>query len=420
MGRKNEEISITPLGGVDGGGHCFLYESNDSALVVDCGGGIQTYNNRSESACRLHVLDDILQRRKRVIGVITHGHLDHIGAVAELLKRKIPVYLSEWSRRFLERYARKIPKGAEFTIVSENESIRYGDFQVSFISLQHSIPGALGILISLKKKNILHLGDFKFNGMEDSIGEFERTLKRIRQKVGRIDCLVLDVLNVEMEGYTPPEFQVIDSLKKIIKKARGRVIISFFSSNLRRMEKILKIGRSQKKTVGISGYGMRSSYNLIERYLEGNFEIPPQDGQVILIGGSQGEENSGLAKMIWGEHRLLSISSRDTVVFSSRCIPGNEERMRVSLKELHKRGVKIILHQGEKEKLNLPFDEIKEEFVHVSGHGQRDDILKAIEILKPEMIIPFHASPEKYSIFENLIGNGRKIKRLSYLKTFKI
>lgn len=434
--KRKSEISITPLGGVgEVGRNCFLYESDGTALVIDCGVKPQTYKERKqseefwvtnpnwtvESPTRLDILDDI--RRKKVIGIITHAHLDHIGAVAELSRRKIPVYLSEWSRLFLERYAGnlRIPMGARFINLSGNENLGHGDFRVSFIPLQHSIPGTFGVLISLKKKNVLHLGDFKFNGMEESINEFDGALREIRRKVGNLDCLVLDVLNVEMEGYTPPEVQAIDEIRRIVEEAKSRVMITLFSSNLQRIGKIIEIAQAQKKNVGISGRGMITSYNFIEGYSKKAFRIPAQDNQVLLIGGSQGEENSGLMKMVRGEHPVLKISPRDTVVFSSRCIPGNEQGLKILLEGLHRKGVRIILHEGEKEKLNLPFG-VEERFLHVSGHGQRADIMKALEILEPKIIIPFHAPEEKCDLFENIAiaGNKRKIKRLQTGEALKI
>lgn len=430
--KRRNQIAVTPLGGVSGVGHnCFLYVSDGSAVVVDCGIKPQTYEERKKMEClddfwvpnptlvdpppRLDILDEVRLGRRNVIGVITHAHLDHIGAVAELGRRRIPVYLSQWSKRFMERYARnlKIPVNAEFRVFNGSE-IKHGDFHISFVPLQHSIPGTAGVLLRLdNKKNVLHLGDFKFNGTNDRLEETRRIFQGIRRQVGKIHCLVLDVLNAEIEGFTPPEQRVFDSLEKIIAESSDRVIISFFSSNLHRMGKIIEISRSQNRTVGILGWSMSASYNLLGNYLL------PRDGSVLLVGGSQGEENSGLAKMARDEHPFLKLHSGDTVVLSSRSIPGNEEGIRILLGNLHRKGVRIILHEGETKKLNLSF-EADEAFLHTSGHGQKGDLQEAIEILEPETIIPFHAPEDRYQLFEEMLGNKRKIQRLLEGETLKV
>jgi len=430
---KRKKIAITPIGGVDGVGHnCFLYVGDDAAIVVDCGIKPRHHEKNKQNATlenefsmpdfnwtnpppRLDILDEILRKKKNAIGIITHAHLDHIGAVAELGKRKLPIYLSQWSKKFMERYAEnlQIPAYTKCRTFNENENLQHGNFKISFVPLQHSIPGNYGVLMRLGAKNVLHLGDFKFNGTKESIKETERTFQEIRNRVGKIHCLVLDVLNVEMDGFTPPEQRVFDSLEKIIKETRGRVIISFFSSNLKRMEEILRIGKAQHKVVGISGWGMSDSYNLLGKY------FPPKNGNVILVCGSQGEDNSGLAKMSRNEHRYLRLSSKDTIVFSSRCIPGNEKGIKTLLQNLRNQRARIILHEKEKQKLNLPFD-VEERFLHVSGHGQRSDIMKAIEILKPEVIIPFHAPQERYDILEDIVGKKQKIRRLQEGETIQV
>ncbi len=430
---RRNKISVTPLGGVSGVGHnCFLYVNDGSAVVVDCGIKPQTYEERKQvedqddfwetnpnwvdPPPRLDILDEIRLAKKDVIGVITHAHLDHIGAVAELGRRRIPTYLSRWSKRFMERYAGnlKIPVNAEFRVFDGNEDLKHGDFQISFIPLQHSIPGTAGVLLRLDdKKNVLHLGDFKFNGVNDRLEETRRIFREIRSQVGKIHCLVLDVLNAEVEGFTPPERRVFASFERIIKEAPGRVIVSFFSSNLHRMEKLIEIGRSQNRPVGISGWGMSSSHGLL-----GSYPLP-KDGSILLVGGSQGEENSGLNRMARGEHPFLKLYSGDTVIFSSRSIPGNKAGIRMLMENLHRQEARIILHEGEARKLNLRFG-VEEEFLHVSGHGQRADLRDAIEILEPEIIIPFHAPEDRYQLFEEMVGSQRKIQRLREGETLEV
>src|SRR3989344_5930944 len=400
--KRKDKLSVTPLGGADGyvGHNCFLYESGKFAVVVDCGIKPQTYEERKrmreaglvpnpnwvDSPPGLNFLDDALRKGRDVVCVKTHAHLDHIGAVRELSRRRIPVHISQPSKLFMERYAEnlKIPVGAEFRIFNQNTILKHGDIEISFVPLQHSIPGNYGVLMRAGGKSVLHLGDFKFNGLKESIDETRRIFQEIHRKVGRINCLVMDILNAEIEGFTPPEQLVLDSIDKIVSEARGRVMITFFSSNLQRMEGILKIAKSQRKRVAVFGWGMSDSY------LRLTGREPSQYGDIILVSGSQGEEDSGLVKMAKGEHKFLRLLRRDTVVNSSRCIPGNEEAVSETTENLHKYGVTIFLHQGETKKLGLSF-EPEEELLHVSGHEQRGGLLEVRDILDPDVIVPFHA-----------------------------
>lgn len=414
--KEDDGLSIIPAGGVeDGVGHtCFLYVTGTSAVVVDCGIKPQLSWAPENPPPRLDILDDVLARGLKTIGVITHAHLDHIGSVKELIDREIPVYLSQWSSRFMERYADnlRIPTNVETRIFCGNQTIAHGDLEISFIPVHHSIPGTHAILIRHGKKNILHLGDFKFNGTQESVAETRKIFQDIRNRVGQIDCLVLDILNAEMDGFTPPEQQVFNSLKNIIAETKNQVIITFFASNIRRMEAILGIAKSSHRAAGVVGWGMASSYKLLGK------SSPSQNGNILLIGGSQGEENSALARLARKEHRFLNLSRESTVVFSTRCIPGNEERLRDCLENLHANNARIILHEGESKKLGLSFKP-EERFLHVSGHEQRGGLQEIKEILKPEMIIPFHAPEDRYAIFERLVG-GKQTRRLQTGETLKI
>ena len=420
-------LSIVPLGGASYIGHnCFLYKSGDSAVVVDCGIKPQTHeeskiNPRDSWAGdpppRLDILDDLLKKGVNVVGVITHAHWDHIGAILELIKRGIPVYLSRDSKLFAERYAEnlRITAEAKFHTFDGNKTLKHGDLEISFIPLPHSIPGTHGVLIRRGDgKNILHLTDWKFNGMHDSIEEIRKLLQEIRSKAGdKIHCLTIDVLNVEMGGFTPPEQLVLDSVGKIVQEAKGRVIITFFASNLDRMRGIIDIAEFQCQTVGVAGWGMKTSYGML-----GKKFWPAQNGSILLIGGSQGEENSALARMARGEHQFLRISPRDTFVGLFRSIPGNEEAIRMTLSDINNAGAMIFLHQGEAKKLNLPF-KAQEALLHVSGHSQWGDLSETVKILDPEIILPIHALEEKRIMFENFVGKNR-VRRLQAGETLEI
>jgi ribonuclease J len=414
---KKRGVNITRLGAVGVGQNCFLYDDGgDSALLVDCGIKPQTYLERKTSGeegwgepPNLDILDAALKKGKRIAAIATHGHLDHIGAMGEIFRRGIPIYLSGWTKRFFQRYSKDmgIPEDARFNVVAENSEITHGNFSVKFIPLEHSIPGTFGLLIQANGKNILHLTDFKFNGM-DGRGELGTTLRTIRREAGRVHCLLLDVLNSDLEGFTPPESLVIDEIERIIREAEDRVIISFFSTNLFRMKGIIKAAQRAKKTVGFVG-GMWQSYQQIKHELSQQLPpLTPQNCQVLLVGGSQGEENSGLVRIAMGEHPYISIRNRDTVVIAARCIPGNEEPIGNLLTRLKRQNVTIVLHNGERDKLGLNFA-VKERPVHWSGHESRGGLGLVAEITDPDVIVPIHALLDRIALFEEMVS-GLPIK----------
>src|SRR3989344_3435138 len=412
---NNDKLAITFAGGVNEVGHnCLNCENDNSAVIIDCGikplpGADWTYNPPP----RLDLLDELLKKKKKIVAIISHFHLDHSGAVRELFARNIPVFISQESVPFTVRYSDtlKIPPGAQFQIYNKNNDLEIGDLKISFFPVQHSIPGAHAVLIKCGKKSILHTGDFKMNGMENSLEKSRATFQEIKNKAGEIDCLILNVLNIEMDGFTPREQLTLDSIERVISYSSGRVIITFFSSNIERMRGILKIAERLNRTVGVSGRNMTDSYIQITG------RRPYRDGKIVLITGSQGENNSALSRMVNGEHALSS-SGQDTDIFSSRGIPGNEEKIKDTVEKLHKSGATVIMHHEEAKKLGLSFNP-EETIAHSSGHGYRCDQQDVVKITKPGMIVPFNAPEESCEMFERLIG-GKRTQRLSVGETLKI
>ena len=416
--------SITILGGAGCiGQNCILYTEKNYSVVVDCGIKPRKMEGAKvgcfgEPPTRLDILDEVLNRGSNVIGIITHAHLDHIGAVAELGKRGIPIYLSHKSKAIMEKKYDdnlKIPVGSELIEFYGISTLRYGDFQIVLVPLPHSIPGAYAVLMRVGGKNILHLSDFKFNGVTNTVEETRQALRDIRDISGRIDCLILDVLNSELPGFTPPEQQVFDSMKKILERENGRVVATFFSSNLDRMNGILDVARALGRRVCLGGQGMIDSYALLQR--RGDFLVST-NWDLLLTSGSQGEATSGLVRMARGEHRFVQLRDGDTVAFATRAIPGNEEEIRNELVGLHNRGVKIILHHGEAKKLGLDFA-VEEMFLHSSGHEQLGGLLEPVGILEPEVIIPIHAPWDRVELFEQAVG-GERVRRIEVGETLEV
>ncbi|PIQ92048.1 MAG: hypothetical protein COV69_03730 [Parcubacteria group bacterium CG11_big_fil_rev_8_21_14_0_20_39_14] len=446
---KDKEAFLTPLGGVgEVGRNCFLYEQGRDILVVDCGimprlpEGRELLEENGDSAWKIPYLPklEILDKKmkgKDVNALITHAHLDHIGGIAELAKRRIPIRISSFAKRFFttRNIENLFPDSIkpEFRAWFEQEyTFGQGNFYVDCFPLNHSIPGTFGIILKAGKKTIVHLTDFKFNGLEETRASFERTLQDIRKTCGKLDCLVLDVLNADMEGFTPPENQIVQNIQELIEDTpQGRIFITFFSSNIQRLEELLKVCKKLHRPVKVLGRGMRIS---LQEFLAANGEFQSSSGfghpnEVVILAGCQGEKKSHIWRSLTGgwltpEGRYIKADVRmmsgDTIIFSSRCIPGNEELVKNLLETLYRKKVKVVLHQGEKEKLGLPFP-VKEKFIHVSGHGQQEDILRSIKILEPKVIVPAHATLDKVEILAGLLGfDAKKIANLSIGETLKI
>lgn len=455
------EVVITPLGGVgEVGRSSVLFEHGNNILMADCGimprspeerkninleeGGDLTW--RAPHFPMLEILDKKMKEGKKVAAFITHAHLDHIGALSELIKRGIPIYVCNWTRNFfVTRYLDSLISEeelgmAKFVYLPDGESeFRFEDFSVKCFPVEHSIPNALGVLIKVGGKNIVHLTDFKFNGLYESRAVSENRLLQIKKDCGEIDCLVLDVLNAEIEGFTPPEIEVIQSVEEIIQEANDRrVFLTFFSSNIQRLGEILKVCKRLHRPVRVLGRGMKISR---DDFVESNSHVLRQVGkpwrrpfgnqkEVFIFGGCQGEKGSHLWRIINGgwtnpQGKFIKsdirIKPRDVVAFLSRCIPGNEGPVRESIEGLYRRGAKVILQEGESQKLQQSSLKVKERVIHFSGHGYQRDILEPVEILNPKTIIPVHAEVEKVEIFANLLGSdSKKLARPPIGETLKI
>ena len=419
---REDSISITPLGGVGYvGQNCFLYTSGNYSVVVDCGIKPLTCEEKNmgqgwgEPPPCLNILDEGLEKGGNAIGIITHAHLDHIGAVASFGKRGIPTYLSRPAKAFMERYAEnlRIPCGSRFYTFYHIATLKHGDFDIILVPFPHSIPGTYGVLMRVEGKKIIHLSDFKFNGVEESIEITKQTLRDIRDISGGIDCLMFDVLNSDLPGFTPPEQMVFDSIDDILSEEKGRVVITFFSSNLDRMRGIIDLAQKHSRKVRLAGWGMINSYAML---LRKDGRLFGHDWNFLAVGGSQGEDSSALSRMARGEHQI-KLRPGDTVIFASRRIPGNEEPIRRNLERLHEMGVRIVLHEGETEKLGLPFP-VREMFLHVSGHEQMGGLAEVVKILEPGLIVPIHAPDDRVGIFESNIG--KSVRRLQVGETLEI
>lgn len=487
---SNEKWAITPLGGVGGVGNaCFLFEYNGISVVVDCGLDPKVFHESVKedskfpfvvSPPRLDILDKGIADGQNAYALITHGHLDHVGAVGELLKRGIKgerLMMSSWTGKLLRRYADNLgvpmPDNSPppWKIIRERDrsitnklAINKSGLRTYIFPLNHSTHGTFGVSFNNGKK-VVYLTDFKFYGylrnIPDGNGSFkdgrawlDGILDEIRGKSG-VDCLLLDVMNSDLEDFTPPEEEVLQSLEGIINEAPGRVFISVISSNFQRIEEITKMSRRLGKKIAFVGSSMNAAYGMLQdrlllfaREAEGREDeylpsviyrdrelqqelkdflgvVNPKQAEIILISGTQGESNSAASRFAQGtltvrEEHFESLPS-DWFIVSGRVIPDNEPAQRPTVLKLAGRCQKVILHNRERAKLGITgFANIIEGFVHVSGHGQLGDMGRALERLNPGIVVPIHAPWDRVKLFEEKFGGKYNIQRLDVGQTLEI
>ncbi len=320
--------------------------------------------------------------------VITHAHEDHYGALLDLWPRlKAQVWMSPFAaglleaKRQSERGAAKIP----VTIYRAGETFEIGPFKIEAIPVAHSIPEPVSLAITTPAGTIIHTGDWKIDPAPEIGPKTDEARFRALGDAGVL-ALICDSTNAMREGESPSEQAVGEGLKAEIEKAPGLVAITSFSSNVGRIRSIAEAARDAGRQVLVLGRSMRRVIDVAGElgYLDG---LPPfideedfgniaRQNLVILCTGSQGEDRAALAKLSRDELRTVSMTSGDTVIFSSRVIPGNEKAILEIKNRLIDMGVKII--------------EDTDALVHVSGHPRRSELRKMYEWTKPRILVPVH------------------------------
>ncbi len=383
-------VRIIPLGGLgEIGLNMMAFESGDSLMVVDAGLMFpEDYMLGVD-----FVIPDMTflrQNRSRIRGVVlTHAHEDHIGALPFLLKEiKTPVYASPFTLGLVRQKLEEldIQSGAGLHTISPETPLQLGPFTLDFIRVGHSVVDGVGIAIDTPEGVIVHTGDFKIgrtfiDAMNTDVNKFARCGDR------GVLALLSDSTNIEREGSTIPDTQIGETLSRIIAKSPGRIIVALFASNIARIQMIVDIARAEGKKVIVSGRNIEASveiakslgYLKIPRDIEVSIDLVndyADDDIVIITTGSQGEPMSALARMASGTHRQIKVKKGDTVVLSSKFIPGNERAIAKIIDALYRRGADVI------------YEKISD--IHVSGHAFREELKLMINLTKPRHFIPVH------------------------------
>lgn len=391
-----KDLVFLPLGGVgEIGMNMALYgigpEHDRSWLMVDCG---VSFAGPELPGIDL-VFPDIKfleEEADRIVGmVITHAHEDHYGGIIHLWPYlKVPVYATAFTAGLLETKADSEP-GAEkvpVTVVKQGDRIDIGPFNVEFVTMTHSIPEPCALAIRTEAGLVVHTGDWKID-MTPGVGK-PIDLDRLAE-LGRegVMALICDSTNAIRDGVSPSEGDVAVELKKVIKNAPHRVAITTFASNVARIRAIAEAAEANDRDVVVVGRSMRRVIDIARElgYLDGlkpfhdeeAYGYLPRDKAVLLCTGSQGEERAALARIASGDHRHIALSQGDTVIFSSRTIPGNEKAVGAVQNNLSKSDVTIVTD--------------RDALVHVSGHPRRGELEQLYKLLSPKVAVPVHGEP---------------------------
>ncbi|WP_022711729.1 ribonuclease J, partial [Pseudochrobactrum sp. AO18b] len=320
--------------------------------------------------------------------IITHAHEDHYGSLLDLWPRlRLPVYATPFTAGLLEakRQAEYNAPEIPVTVFRAGESFEVGAFKIEALAVTHSIPEPVSLAITTPLGRVIHTGDWKIDP-EPSLGP---VLDETRfEQLGNegVLALVCDSTNAMREGESPSERQVSESLRELIENAKGRVAITTFSSNVGRIRSIAEAARDAGRQVLVVGRSMKRCISVATElgYMEGlpeflseeDYGYVPRENVVMVLTGSQGEPRAALAKLARDEMRSLALTAGDTVIFSSRTIPGNEKSIIEIKNMLIEQGIKIISDD--------------DALVHVSGHPRRNELKRMYAWVRPQILVPVH------------------------------
>jgi len=321
--------------------------------------------------------------------VLTHGHEDHIGALPYIAKDlNVPIYGTPFTLALVEYKFRdhNIAATMPFIKVAPREKITIGPFSVEFVRVSHSVVDGVGLGITTPVGLIVHSGDFKINQVPTQ-GEITDINKFAEYGEMGVLALMSDSTNVEKEGYTISEKEIGKRLHAILKDCRGRVIVAVFASNISRIQHVVEVAEAEGRKIIFSGRSMEASVAIAKEL--GYLHVPrgmeidirqakdfPDHQMVIVTTGSQGEPMSVLNRMATGTHRQITIKDGDTVILSSKFIPGNERAIANIINRLYRRGAEVI------------YEKVSE--IHVSGHAFQEELKLMINLTRPKYFIPIH------------------------------
>lgn len=384
-------VKFAALGGLEEiGRNMMFFECEDEIVVIDA--GLQFPEETTPGIDFIIPNVSYLESKKKNIKglIITHGHLDHIGAVPYIMGKigNPPIYTTLLNKEMLNRRQDEFPNVPKlnFEIVKDGETRQISkNFKATFFGVTHNIPEGVGVILDTPIGKIVHPGEFKFDYNADGSPIKMDIWKNLGEQ--KIHTLLLDSTGADKQGYSLSERTVEAEIEKIFKKAEGRILVGTFASLLDRLGEIIKIAEKHNRKVFISGFSMKTNIQIAQNL--GYMKIKKEtiasldelgkyrdDKIVILCTGAQGEPNASLMRIINGEHRQIQIKKGDTILLSSSIVPGNERSVQVLMDDIARQGG-IIYHSGMVD-------------IHSSGHAPQEELKAVMKMVKPKFFIPIH------------------------------
>lgn len=393
MSKKHtENLTIFALGGVgEIGKNMYVVQYGNDIVVIDAG-----LKFPEEDMLGIDVvipdISYLIEHREKVRGIlVTHGHEDHIGGLPYVLKHlNVPVYGTKLTLGLIENKLREVNMlgEAKLVLITPDSIVKLGSMEASFFRTNHSIPDSVGIALDTPEGTIVHTGDFKFDftPVNNQFADVHR-MSEIGHK--GVLCLMSESTNAERSGFTPSEKTVGDELIEVFLRCEQRIFVATFASNVHRIQQVFQAAQVTNRKVAVFG---RSMVNVVNTAYElGYLDIPegmliepeevnqlPANQVVILSTGSQGEPMSALTRMARSTHKTVDILPGDTVIIAATPIPGNERYVGRTVDELFRLGANVIYGNG------------SVTGVHVSGHGNQEELKLMLNLMKPKYFIPVH------------------------------
>lgn len=396
-------LTITPLGGLgEIGLNCQLWESGDGVVMVDCGLMFPDDAHLGVDVLIPH-FGAVREVRDRLLGIVlTHGHEDHIGALPWIVPelKNARIFGSRFTLALVEHKLREheLLNRVELCPVDAETVQPLGDLVFHFIPVCHSIPHGFGLGVETPVGRVIHSGDFKIDPMP--LAGSGTDLAAFREFAGPHGARLLlsDSTNVLREGRSLTEREVKASLERVFAAARGRIVVTLFSSHIQRIQEVCDLARHYGRTVIISGKSLANNIDIAAQlgfltlppeFFNAHNGVPelPDDRVVLVVTGAQGEPLSALSRMVWGGHRQLAIREGDTVVMSSRVIPGNARPISRLINEMYRLGAEVLYESSHA--------------VHASGHAHREELRDLLLAVRPELFVPVHGE------YQHLVMHGR-------------
>ena len=396
-------LNITPLGGLgEIGLNCQLWETSGGVVMVDCGLMFPDDAHLGVDVVIPH-FGAVSGIKDKLLGIVlTHGHEDHIGALPWIVPeiKGTRIYGSRFTLALVEHKLREreILDWVELCPVDIHTVLPLGDLTFHFFPVCHSIPEGFGLGVETPVGRVVHSGDFKIDPHPlDATGTDLNLFRNFAGPDGA-RLLLSDSTNIVREGRSLTEREVKDSLDKIFAKAEGRIVITLFSSHIQRIQEVFDLAREHGRTVVISGKSLANNIEMARdlgiaklppSFFNAHNGVPdlPDDQIVLVVTGAQGEPLSALSRMVLGGHRQLEIRKGDTVVMSSRMIPGNAKAISRLINEMYRIGAEVLYESVHA--------------IHASGHGQREELRDMLEAVRPTLFVPVHGE------YQHLVKHGR-------------